>query len=136
MLETELNNISEIINNMTILCKTNDEQDDEQVDEQDDEQDDEQVDESVNESVVEQVDESDTESIKEPVKKTKKSSKNNETIIKPKKIQTIEYKNKTYILEDDKVFKMDVDGNKEKFYGNLVDGKVKKLKSNDKEICI
>ena len=25
---------------------------------------------------------------------------------------------------------------KGKFYGNLVDGKVKKLKSNDKELCI
>jgi hypothetical protein len=31
---------------------------------------------------------------------------------------------------------MDEDGNKGKFYGNLVDGKVKKIKSTDKEICI
>ena len=49
MLETKLNNISEIINNMTTLCKTNDETNDEAIDES--------------------VDESDTESIKELVKK-------------------------------------------------------------------
>ncbi len=53
-----------------------------------------------------------------------------------KKIQTIEIKGKTYILEEDKVFKIDDDGNKGKQYGTYLDGKVKKLKSEEKEVSI
>ncbi len=135
MLQTELDNITEIIGNMTTASKdnidineekvdeTNDEQYNEQVDETVDEQYNEQVDETVDEQIKEHIEESDDESIKST--KPKKDSK------KKKKVQTIEYKDKTYILEDNKVYKMDEDGNKGKQYGNLVDGKVKKLKSID-----
>ena len=55
-------------------------------------------------------------------------------IIKKKKKQTIEHKGKTYILEQDEVYKMDENGKKGTQYGILVDGIVKKLKSNDVSI--
>ena len=102
MLQTELDNITEIIGNMTTASKDN---------------------EPLDEQVDEQIEVSDDESIKST--KPKKDSK------KKKKVQTIEHKDKTYILEDNKVYKMDEYGNKGAQYGTLVDGKVKKLKSND-----
>ncbi len=171
MLQTELDNITEIIGNMTTASKDNidineekvdetndeqyneqvdetvdeqyneqvdetvDEQYNEQVDETNDEQYNEQVDETVDEQYNEQVDETVDEQIKEHIEESDdesiKSTKPKKDSKKKKKVQTIEYKDKTYILEDNKVYKMDEDGNKGKQYGNLVDGKVKKLKSID-----
>jgi type I restriction-modification system DNA methylase subunit len=138
ILQSELNNIMEIIDNMTIACKDNEllndtiiDESNESNDETFDESNDETIDESndelnelINESII---DESNNEDIKELNKTNKKKSK---------KIQTIEYKKKIYILEDNKVYKIDNDGNKDKQYGIFIDGKVKKLKSEEKEISI
>lgn len=49
------------------------------------------------------------------------------------KEETIEHKGKTYILDDNKVYKMNEDGSKDILYGTFIDGKVKKLKSNDEK---
>jgi len=54
----------------------------------------------------------------------KKSSKK---ISKKKQIKTIEYKNKTYILEDTQVYKINENNKKGKLYGTFIDGKIKKL---------
>ena len=56
--------------------------------------------------------------------KPKKSSKK---ISKKKQIKTIEYKNKTYILEDTQVYKINENNKKGKLYGTFIDGKIKKL---------
>lgn len=125
MLQIELDNITEIISNMTIVSKDNEQnydQDNELDNESNDEPDDEPVDESYEETV--------DEPYEEPIEKPKK------TKVKKTKIEIIEYKGKSYILEDDKVYKMDEDGNKGKHYGFLVDGKIKKLKLEEKEIIV
>ena len=53
----------------------------------------------------------------------KKSSKK---ISKKKQIETIEYKNKTYILEDNQAYKINENNKKGKLYGTFIDGKIKK----------
>ncbi len=139
MLQTELDNISDIINNMTTACKDNEQSIDESNDEANDETNDEPTDEANEsdnksniEAKIEQIidDANDEDNDKSSKKSKKKSSK------KVKKIETIEIKGKTYILEEDKVFKIDDDGNKGKQYGTYLDGKVKKLKSEEKEVSI
>jgi type I restriction-modification system DNA methylase subunit len=134
ILQSELNNIMEIIDNMTIACKDNDLLNDstelnEEFNETNDELNDstelnDESNETNDESIIDELNDKD---IKELNKTTKHKSK---------KIQTIEYKNKIYILEDNKIYKMDDDGNKDKQYGFLIDGKIKKLKSEEKEISI
>jgi len=124
ILETELNNITEIINNITLLCKDNDEPIDETNDNNDEPID--ETNDNNDEPVIEddqvKIEESYEESIK-PIKKTK-SKKN--------KLQMIEYKGRTYIIENDKVYKMDEDGKKGKQYGTFINGKVKKSEEKDK----
>jgi len=135
ILETELNNITEIINNITLLCKDNDEpidetndNNDEPIDETNDNNDEpiDETNDNNDEPVIEddqvKIEESYEESIK-PIKKTK-SKKN--------KLQMIEYKGRTYIIENDKVYKMDEDGKKGKQYGTFINGKVKKSEEKDK----
>lgn len=116
MLETELNNIMEIINNMTI--SDNQDNTNESINDN--------LDDSISESISESINDNVDESISDE-EKPKKSSK--------KKV-IIEYKNKKYILKKDKVYKMDSDGNKGEYYGTYENNKVKKHKSNDIEISI
>jgi hypothetical protein len=110
MLQTELNNINEIISIMTIKSKNDSE-------------------------LINKLEE--LENIEENIdiisnnsnNQSEQSEENNNDQ------QIIEYKNKTYILENDKIYKINENGNKSEQYGNLINGKVKKIKS-DKEISI
>lgn len=101
MLQTELNNINEIISIMTIK----------------------------NDS--EQINKLELENINENID----NNSDNQSEENNNDQQIIEYKNKTYILENDKIYKINDNGDKGEQYGNLINGKVKKIKS-DKEISI
>ena len=116
MLQTELDNINEIINIMTIKSNNSDQ---EQINQSENLEDSEENSDNQSECLEESEENSDNQS--------EKSKDNNK--------QIIEYKNKTYILENDKIYKINKNGNKDKQYGTLINGKVKKIKS-DKEIII
>ena len=125
MLQTELNNITEIINNMTILCKDNENNNVEDnnnnaEDNEDNEEDINNAEDNENNSIEETIETSE----EKPVKKQKK------------KKELIEHKGKTYILEDNKVFKMDENNKKGNQYGTYSDGKIKKLKTEETELTI
>ena len=111
MLQTELDNISDIINNMTTACTDNQDINNDNQDINNDNQD-------INEDEIIETSED------KPVKKQKK------------KKELIEHKGKTYILEDNKVFKMDENNKKGTQYGAYLDGKIKKLKTEETEITI
>jgi len=106
ILQTELNNINEIISIMTIKSKNDSEQ-------------------------INKLEE--LENIEENIDIISNNSDNQSE--ENNNEQFIEYKNKTYILENDKIYKINENGYKAEQYGNLINGKVKKIKS-DKEISI
>ena len=107
ILETELNNINEIISNMTILNNNiNDELDNDQCDNNNNDIDEK---ESINEEVL----------IEEDL------IEDEEQLIED---EEIEYKGKTYFLNNDNAYiKLD-DGSKGPIYGTYKNGKVKKIK--------
>jgi hypothetical protein len=45
--------------------------------------------------------------------------------------ETIEYKGNNYILEDNKLYNINEDNTKGKLFGSYIDGKVKKIKTNE-----
>ena len=82
-------------------------------------------DEPINENLINEEPINEEPIIDDPInEKPKKSSKK---ISKKKQIKTIEYKNKTYILEDTQVYKINENNKKGKLYGTFIDGKIKKL---------
>ena len=106
MLKTEINNIMEIINNMTILSNNNKSDKDESDNDKSDNE------ESDN-------DKYDEESDEESVKESDEESDN--------EIQEIEYKNKLYHLIDDKIYHINDDGKTGKIFANYINNKIKKI---------
>jgi len=107
------NNESSDENNEVDELDEEEEVDEEEVDEEEvDEEDDEEVDKEVDEEDDEEVDEVDDEEDDE------------------EEYDTVEYKDKLYILEGDKLYKINEDDTKGKIFGSYIDGKVKKIKQN------
>jgi hypothetical protein len=100
MLKTEIDNIIEIINNMTILSNK-------QLDDNLDENSDENSDDNSNKESNEESNEESDNDINE--------------------IQEIEYKNKLYHLIDDKIYNINEDGKTGILFANYKDGKIKKI---------
>ena len=103
MLETKLNNINQIINNMTILNNINNEK----------------------EKNNDELDNNEKEEINDELDNNEKEDSINEDLIED---EEIEYKGKIYFLNNDNVYIKLNNSSKEPIYGTYKNGKVKKIK--------
>jgi type I restriction-modification system DNA methylase subunit len=134
ILKIEIDNIMEIIDNMTLLSN-NKKSDKESVEESDKESVEETYEESVEESdkeLNEKLDEElDKESVEETdeesVEETEEESYEESDEESDNEIQEIEYKNKLYHLIDNKIYNINDDGKTGKIFANYINGKIKKI---------
>ena len=124
MLKTEIDNIMEIIDNMTILSNNKDESDNNESD--NNESDNNESDNNESDNNESDNNRSDEESDND--KSDNNESDNNESDEESDNdIQEIEYKNKLYHLIDDKIYNINEDGKTGKLFANYINNKIKKI---------
>lgn len=126
MLQTELDNISDIINNMTTACKNNEQSIDESNDEANDEANDESESESESKLNDEKVNKKTSKKLKKLINKSKeKSDDESESESEGESLKELKYKDEIYILDNTNVYYKTKKGKKGELFGTYKNGKLK-----------